>query len=95
MIFGLVGMVLALVAMVVLPAGIYAAIKVVNRMFPSPPPSEGHVPLAIEARLRRMEDAIDAMAQQIEHLRTGGRYLSGDADDLPLLPPPDDPQTFS
>ncbi|MBC7895013.1 MAG: hypothetical protein H7066_06355 [Cytophagaceae bacterium] len=87
-------MVLALVAMMVLPAGIYAAIKIVNRMFPSQP-TEVPVPLAIDARLRRMEDAIEAMAQQIERMRTGDRYVSGDADDMPLLPPSDDPQTFS
>jgi hypothetical protein len=94
MVVGLVGIVLALVAMMVLPAGIYAAIKIVNRLFPSQP-TELPMPLAIDARLRRMEDAIDAMALQIEHMRTGGRYVSGDADDVPLLPPPDDPKTFS
>ena len=94
MVFGLAAMVVAVIGMMVVPAGIYAAIKVVNRVFPSQP-TEIPVPLAIDARLRRMEDAIDAIAQQIERMRRSDRYLSGEADDMPLLPPPDDPQTFS
>lgn len=94
MVFGLAAMVMAVLAVMIVPAGIYAAIKIVNRVFPSQPP-EVPVPLAIDVRLRRMEEAIDAMAQQIEHMRMSDRYVSGRADDMPLLPPPDDPPTFS
>ena len=94
MVFGLAAMVLAVLGMMIVPVGIYAAIRVVNRLL-APHPSETAMVPAIEHRLRRMEEAIDAMSQQIEHMRTGDRYVSRDADDMPLLPPSDDPQTFS
>ena len=94
MVFGFAAMVMAVLAMMILPAGIYAAIKIVNRVFPSQP-HDVPVPLAIDARLRRMEEAIDAMAQQIEQMRLSDRYVSGRADYMPLLPPSDDPPTFS
>lgn len=94
MAFGFIAMVMAVVAMMVVPAGIYAAIKIVNRLFSSQA-QETPMPMAIDTRLRRMEEAIDAMSQQIERMRTGDRYVSGPADDMPLLPPSDDPKTFS
>ena len=95
MVFGLVGMILVVVAMMVVPAGIYASIRFVNRLFGVAPPQRFPPAMQIDARLRRMEEAIDAMSQQIERMRTSDGYVSRGADDMPLLPPSDDPQTFS
>ncbi|MGQ0646899.1 MAG: hypothetical protein ACT4P7_04975 [Gemmatimonadaceae bacterium] len=95
MITGLIAMVFGVAMMIAVPIAIYAAIRAVNRAFSSdsalPPPN-----LAIEARLRRMEEAIDAMAVQIERMRTGEepRYVSGEDAEPRQLPPPDEPPTF-
>jgi hypothetical protein len=94
MVFGLAAMVFAVLGVMIVPVGIYAAIRVVNRML-GPSASEAPMTPAIEHRLRRMEEAIDAMSQQIERMRMSDRYVSEGADDMPLLPPSDDPQTFS
>jgi hypothetical protein len=95
MFFGLAGMIVVIVAMLVVPAGIYASIRLVNRIFNVAAPERVPPSVHLDARLRRMEEAIDAMSQQIERMRTSAGYVSRGADDMPLLPPSDDPQTFS
>lgn len=85
-------MVIAGIAIVVaIPVAIVAAIRVLNLSVNQPPrPSR-----QVEARLQRMEEAIDAMALEIERLRSAEatRYVTGGRREAPPVPP-DDPPTF-
>lgn len=87
MVVGLVGVVLVLVAMMVVPAGIYASIRLVNRLFGGSSPERLPPSLALDARLRRMEEAIDAMSQQVERLREASerRYVTEGDEQTPRL----------
>lgn len=90
---GLLAMVVAIAVIVAVPLAIYSAVKALNHIgsaIPVQPP----LPIEVDARLRRMEEAIDAMAQQIERLRVPDRYVSGERVELKQLPTPDDPPTF-
>ena len=94
MIAGFAVVVAGIAALVAIPIAIYTAVRAINHVLH---PGGGVAPLnaALEARLRRVEDAIDAMAQQIEQLRTSDRYVPVErAGPRPLLPPSDDPPTL-
>ena len=87
---GFLVMVVAGIAIVVaIPVAIVAAIRVLNLSVPAPPRTRH-----LDERLQRMEEAIDAMAQEIEYLRRAesGRQIGG------VRPEPmresDDPPTF-
>ena len=89
----LLALVVAIAVVVAIPIAIYSALKALNRMG-SAIPDPSAVPLDVDERLRRMEEAIDAMARQIERLRVPDRYVSGEVMERKQLPPSDDPPTF-
>lgn len=89
-------MIVGIVVVMVVPTAIYFVFKTLGRIAGM----EGRaasLDASAEARLARMEDAIDAMAVQIERLRTAPdrRYVSAGPDErsrdiLRETPPPDD-----
>lgn len=88
-------MIVGIVVLVTVPVAVFAAIRAVGSALPRPD-GTGPANQVLEARLRRMEEAIDAMAVEIERLRTreAGRYVSGERAEPRQLPSPDDPPTF-
>jgi hypothetical protein len=86
-------------AVIGIPVGLYTAFKIVGRVTATVADSLPEVPAtaALEARLARMEDAIDAMSRQIEQLRTAtdDRYVQPvRAAEARALPDSTDPPTF-
>jgi hypothetical protein len=93
---GFLGVIAALAAVIAIPVAIFAAVRVVGGIVKAL--DRGAVQDdRFEARLARIEEAIDAMASQIERLRVregGGRYLPAESD-IPSAPPvPDDKPTL-
>jgi hypothetical protein len=77
---------LVLITVLVLPAVVFTVVKVVPRMIDRSLQQDRATP-ELESRLARIEDAIDAMAVEIERLRAGeedamstARRLPGGAD---------------
>lgn len=88
---GFAAFIAVIVAVVAVPVALYSAISAVNHVFSR---NSGVLPIGnpeLETRLQRMEEAIDAMSQQVERLRASSesRYVPADAD-RPLQLPPDD-----
>ena len=91
----MIAMIAAIAMAIAIPVAIVVAVRVVAGIFSagtgSAPPNH-----ALESRMRRMEEAIDAMAVQIERLRRRDeeRYVPGERAEPRQLPPPDEPPTF-
>lgn len=62
---------LVLITVLVLPVVLITVIKVVPRMIERSIPAQDRTTPELESRLVRIEEAIDAMAVEIERLRTG------------------------
>ena len=92
MIGGLVAFIVVIAVMIAVPTAIYSVVRALGlaRRSPFPPALSTEV----ETRLRRMEEAIDAMAQEIERLRVPDRYVPGESSERKQLPPPNEPPTF-
>ena len=93
MIGGLLAMVIGIAVIIAVPVAIYSAVKVLSRIG-STIPVQPSLSLDADARLRRMEEAIDAMALEIERLRTSDRYVSAEPIERKQLPPSTEPPTF-
>jgi hypothetical protein len=91
MFFSLFGVVFVIALVVALPVAMIAALRAFGMIGRNVGGAAIDDRNAIESRLTRIEDAIDAMAVQIERLRTEGdaRYVSSGG--VPRrLPSPDD-----
>jgi hypothetical protein len=89
----LLAVIVGLAVLVAVPVAVVAAIRAaagVTRALAPEDPERG----TIDARLSRIEDAIDAMAVQIERLRTDGgdaRYVATRGTPPRLAQPDDEP----
>ena len=93
MMISLFSLVVLLVCVVVVPAVI---VRVVRALKGSAPYGDGRVVTnQVDERLARIEEAIDAMAVQIDRLgaREERRYVSGSTSDAPKQTNPSDPST--
>lgn len=81
MIVGFFGMIVVIAVAIALPVALYAAVRAIRGVTSSTLLDAGET----EERLRRMEDAIEAMAHQIEQLRDETRYVSARKEPQVLL----------
>jgi hypothetical protein len=81
-----------LVAVVTIPVALYTAVRAVNSLMAGTSRGLESDP-ALEARLERMEQAIDAMALQVERLRASSdaRYVAEGVEVPRRLPALNDP----
>jgi hypothetical protein len=95
-IVGVIAMIAGIAVVIAIPFAIFAAIRVVNGVVKALDRGAQQDD-RFESRLVRIEEAIDAMANQIERLRVregGGRYLPAESD-VPSAPSlPDDKPTL-
>ncbi len=75
------------VATIAVPVAIYTAVRAVNRVLTATPNTLPPQSPELEMRLLRMEEAIDAMSQQVERLREASerRYVTEGDEQTPRL----------
>jgi hypothetical protein len=85
-------MIVGIVVAAVVPATIWFVFRTVGKIATAAARPTG-LDASAEARLARIEEAIDAMAMQIERLRRvqEGRYVSAGSDEPRTFPAGDDP----